>query len=275
MLARRKYRLFRIWWVYLNADVSLWSDGFSDATCLAYFSIGYSGDDIAPSDIAYARCHKPNSEKYWSFTINSASVDTTNKVIRGPWFYTTDLSANGSAFPIGNMIFEVGLNSGYAVEYDFDIPAPGQLVSGGYEVAYNEDYLGEKLPNYVPMLKRASITSYGKDGTSIAINFKLDDPLFYSGNVTFYDVAGNQVGHTGYMRTYGTGTIAPFVNNGASLHKDGTENKIVLTSAYIDFVYGKAYSDIARFRIFASDGFQYLGTSHTYDCYSAGELTAF
>lgn len=271
----KEIQITGIGWVYINADVSYWSDGFSAATCFAFFDISYAGDDIGINDISYAKFHKVGDLKSWSFPIDSTYVDVSRKKIRSYWNYTTDIASNGSAFPIGALDFEVGLSNGRVSSYTFDVPAPGQLDSFGNEVTYNEDYAGAKPANYVPMIKRASVVSYSKVGGSINVGFTTNDPLFYSGNVTFYDSSGNEVGNTNYMRAYGTGTIAAFVNGGLSLYNNGTTNNVSLTASDINFVNGKSYGDIAKFRIFASDGLQYLGTTHTYDCYSAAELRTF
>jgi hypothetical protein len=271
----KEIQITGIGWVYLNADVSFWSDGFSAATCLAFFDIRYSGDDIGIKDISYAKFHRAGDPTSWSFPIDSTHVDASRKIISSYWNYTTDIANNGSAFPIGPLDFEVGLTNGQVNSYTFDVPSPGQLGSFGKEVTYNEDYVGAKPANYAPIVKRASVVSYSKVGGSISIGFTTNDPLFYSGNVTFYDSSGNQVGNTNYMRAYGTGTIASFVNGGLSLYKDGTTNNVSLTASDINFAAGKSYGDIAKFRVFASDGLQYLGTTHTYDCYSAGELKTF
>ena len=273
--ANKQIQIVDIGWVYLNADFSYWNDGFSAATCSAYFWIYYSGDEISIADIEYARCHMPNDQGSWDFPVDSGHLDVSRKVIHSNWNYTTDIASNGSAFPIGDMVFEIGLRGGSAVSYTFSIPAPGQLASGGKTVTYTEDYADTKQSNYVAMLKRPVSISHSKSGSSIDIAFQSTDPIFFSGNVEFYDIANNRVGGTAYFRAYGTGAIASYVNGGGNLDNTGVQNNLSITSADISYETGKGYADIAKYRIFLSDGFQYLGTAHTYDCYSVGPLTTF
>jgi hypothetical protein len=148
-----------IGWVYENIDTSYWSDGFDLATCFAHFTIAYSGDSVDVSDIEYARWHQSGDQKKWNFPIDEYHVDTTNGLISSDLWYSTDIASNGSAFPIGTFVFEIGLADGYTTSYTFDVPAPGQTVSGGSSATYNEDYTGTVYPTYVPMVSgRQEIT---------------------------------------------------------------------------------------------------------------------
>jgi hypothetical protein len=262
-----------IGWVLENIDLSHWTDGFNSATCFGWFTIVYSGD-IAIDDIQYARFHKVGDPAYWSFPIDSTSVDIANRRIHSYLNYTTSIAANGSAFPIGQLEFEVGLRDGYTTSYVFDVPAPGQLTSGGKNVVYTEDYVGTPGTNYAAMIRRPNCTAQNKSAT-IGVSFNTSDALFFGGYVMFFDNADTVVGESSYFRAYGTGTVASFVNGGAGIYNNGGSNNLVIQPSDISFAPGKTFSDITKYSVRLTDGAQYLGTGHTFDCLSVGPTIAF
>jgi hypothetical protein len=262
-----------IGWVLENIDFSYWTGGFNSATCFGWFSIGYSGD-ISISDIQYAQLHKVGTASYWSFPIDSSHVDTLHRRIHSHHNYTTSIAPNGSVFPIGQMEFEIGLNNGNTASYVFDVPAPGQVASGGKNAVFTEDYQGTPGTDYAAIVRRPNCTSQNKSGT-ITISFSSNDSLVFNGYVVFYDNTNTAIGQSPYFCTYGTGTVASFVNGGATIYKDGTSNSLVLQPSDISYSPGKVYSDITKYSVRLSDGAQYLGTAHTYDCLAIGAIIAF
>ena len=270
---QKSITISRIGWVLENIDLGYWTDGFNSATCFGWFSIGYTGD-IAVGDIDYAEFHKVGDTWYWSFPIDSTTVDTNNRVIHSYLNYSDVLSSNGSVFPIGQLEFEVVLRSGSSARYVFDVPAPGQLSSAGKNYVYTEDYLGTPGFDYAAMLKRPNCLSQSKSGT-INASFSCNDSMFFGGYMEFYDSLNAVVGWSPYFRAYGSGVVASFINSGSGIWNNGSVNSATLQPSDIAFVTGKSYSDIVKYSVKLSDGAQYIGTTQTYDCLSIGPRIAF
>ncbi len=268
--ATKKIEIADIGWVLENVDTSLWTDGFNSATSFGWFDIVYTGDALTLSDIEYARVGKAGSSTSWSFPIDSTHVDLTKGHLHSNLNY--DTSANGSTFPIGSMVFEVGLSNGSKATYSRDIPAPGQTSSNSNNAVYNEDFLGSVGGDYVPMLKRPICTAQSK-GASISITFHSNDPAFFNGYVTFYDSSHNEVGVSPYFKNYNV--LSAFVNGGLQFHSDGTDNVLTLQPSSITYQQGRTYADIFEYIVVLTDGYQYLTSAHDYDCLAFGRRTAF
>lgn len=262
-----------VWWVLENIDTGYWTDGFDSATCFGWFSIEYAGD-IAISDIDYAEFHKVGDSWYWSFPIDSTTVDTNRRVIQSFLNHSNVIASNGSVFPIGQIEFELVLRNGSSSKYVLDVPAPGQLSSAGKNYVYTEDFLGTPGSDYVAMLKRPSCLSQSRSG-AINVTFSCSDSKFFSGYIELYDSLNTVVGRSPYFRVYGTGAVASFINGGTTIWNNGSVNNVTLQQSDITFASGKSYSDVAKYSVKLSDGAQYLGTNFTYDCVSIGPKIAF
>ncbi len=261
-----------IGWVYENIDPSYWSDGFSLATCFAGFSISYTGDNIAIEDIDFVRWHRTGEGLYYNFPIDEAHVDTTSNIISSDLFFSNDLTSNGSAMPIGTLTFEIGLTNSKVSNFTFDVPAPGQGISGGNTVTYTEDYQDTILSGYVPMLKRPIVDMQTNNGSTILIAFHSNDPIYYNGFVIFYNSANELVARSPFFRIWVSGEIISIFDG---IYNDGRWNSIRLMDVDLTFETGKGFDDITKYRVILTDGAQYAGTGYTYDCLAIGALTSF
>jgi hypothetical protein len=268
----KKIQIVNTGWVLENLDTSYWTDGFNSATCFGWFDIVYTGDAISMSDIQYARAHLSGSSLYWDFPIDSSHVDLSRGHISSYHNYTTALSLNGSIFPIGLMEFEVALTNGNKATYSVDVPVPGQTSSNGKGYVYTPEDTGG-LPNlYTPMLKRPICTAQSK-AASISLTFHSADPILFNGYVILYDATHVEVGVSPYFRN--SNVLSAFVNGGAQLYIDGTDNNVTLQPGDITYRTGKTYSDIREYIVVLTDGSQYPTAVHSFDCVAFGPRTSF
>jgi hypothetical protein len=266
-----------IGWMYENIDYLFWTSPSYTASCYGQFFIYYTGSEITALNLQSVEMNHIYSGRTWNFNLDPSNIDITNHCI-GVFpnrFYSSYLSSNGSVFPIGPFLFTIILTNGNECTFTFDAPAPGSLTSNSKQFIFNEDYSGTIDSNYIQTIKKATIGTRTKDASSIQINFTINDPLFYNGFIWFYDNSNTYIGKTSYFRIIGTGALSTIINGGSTLYTDGNNNVVNLQSSNITFFSGYSFSQITKFAIVLTDGAQYAGTNHTYDCRSITATTSF
>lgn len=265
-----KINITNVGWIIENIDESFWSSS-PGTTCFYDWFVRYEGDNISQSDIQSARIYPLiNSNYYWNLIPDPYFFDGTNKIIGGwaRWYWGSE----NHVAPIGNFRVEIILTNGYTTTYNVSFPAPGSTSTNGFNYVYTEN-----IPSpgavYTPMIHRATIVSYSKT-TGINIVFNVNDPLVYSGYVSFHDSDGDWVGSTTeYFRNYETGILNTDLLT--TLNIDGTNNTLDISDSEIYYDSGKTFSDIAGFILVLTDGAQYDLQPQTYDCLSRSEKIYF
>lgn len=258
----KEIRITGLGWVIENIDRGFWRKSTTEKTCFYYLSIKYEGDYITASDVEWARINIPGN-RYWLFD-PLKDLEPEDKYF-GDFGFSNSVTPHH--LPIGVFEAEIKLKNGSITRFSRDIPAPGNMYINGITHVYTEDYAGVIPSNYAVLPKRAVVKSYSKADT-ITITFSVEDNLVYSGRVVFFDSNNYGTGYTAYFRDFETGELSSMINNGNGLYTDGTDNTVTISASDITFNEGYSYSDITNFSVKLTDGYQYSGSSSTYDCVS-------
>jgi hypothetical protein len=141
---------------------------------------------------------------------------------------------------------------------------PGQDTDSGYDDLFSEDFLGTH-PADEDMLFRATGLSGTNNGTTISVDFQVNDPRVYNGYLWFYDSAGEYITWSGWFTDLeGVGW----------LNTAGGVNTLDLTASDLDLG-GYSLSDIEGFHVVLCDGAQYAPNLTYYDHRSISAYTTF
>ena len=254
-----------------NIDDSYWSDFSNKHSANIGFLIYFEESELTAEYIEKVVITAPN-DVYWNFD-NPETIK--NLFIEGTFgrFYSLYQTDNSSIIPIGDYTFEVTYSNGRTVTKDLTVPAPGSTTVGTYAYAYTEDYTGTPGSNYIPLPKKANISSAINDTTDseITVNFSIDDSKIYNGVLRFYDSAGNYITSTDYFVDWEDGTLSSILNGGYSLNTNGS-NTVIVSYSDLEFDSDESGSDISFCHIILTDGKQYdVSDINIYDCRSISE----
>jgi hypothetical protein len=259
-------------WYYENIDPSFWNAPPSNGQTAYYdFFIHYEGN-IAFSDISYARVYLPD-HSYWTINIDSTYLNTQYSYIGG---YGRWYSNQLDVLPIGALQVEVRLTNGVDSKYTAQIPAPGGTTTGTATTMYSQD-LSSPPANSAPMVLRATIGTGNTLTTStstIVIKFSVTDSKVYDGYVWFFDASNNYLGGFFRFRNPSTGAICSQLS-GSSLNINGTNNTLTLKPTDLTLNQGATFSQIAKFFLVLTDGYQYGVQSNGLAIYDGRSISAF
>jgi len=249
-----------IGWIFTNNP----SD-FNNGHLIIEITLHYSGASLHPNEISYFKM--TTSANTWTIPITSTNLlDSLSEIRQG--LYSTSFSPNASVLPIGSYGFELKLTDGFDASKTVDFPAPGSLVTNGYNFIYTEDYSGGVPSTFVKMVRRPISNSVTKTNDSITIAFTSNDTLFYNGYVWFYNSSGNYIGVSSWFRNIATKALSSTINSGLAIYSDGVTKNVVKLSQQTCTIYSpSSFNDIYSVRVVITDGIQYKDSPNiSYDC---------
>jgi hypothetical protein len=260
-------------WLLDNIDPSYWSGTPPTQHAFLNFDLGFAGDILAASDIASVKVTAPNSW-HWDESSSSLFVDLQNKRISLPYIWDGGYAPD--RLQIGTYSSVVTLVNSQTSSTTLLVPAPNSTTTGTYTTVYTEDIAAPA--DSAPLVRRATLGTHSNNGTTLIINFTVNDSKVYNGYVWLYDASNAAVGYSKTtFRDSANGNILPILNGGGAYNTNGTTNTVTLTNADITYSSGKSYSDISKFIVVLTDGAQYAapGRYSSYDCRSISAKTTF
>ena len=268
--------LLSIGWVYENLPLDWWeSPPIEDATLSVDFLLVLRPTSVSIQDISKVVVTHPAKGIGWN-------VDDPYRYEVSDGRFVVDLRLHrGDDFeiPSGTYQFEVVYSGGLTLNASKTIAPPGSTDTSGTVDIYNEEFLVANSvgTGMIQMIPRATVGTSTNNGTTISIEFTVNSPDIevYSGWVDFYSTAGNRIASSPDFVNYANGSRTNTLNGGANLNDGGTNNTLTLTSTTLEGLGSNQVSDIVKFRIFLTDGAQYVGTSSTFDAISISALQDF
>lgn len=250
-----------ITWLYINQPII--NDSSDDSTLLEF--TGFLTNDILAEDITSIIIEHEYSGYIWE--VSSQYIPEIYYDDYGVFQILFDYPSVKDLITIGDYTVKVVLKNGYTTVYTLNVPAPGERDNSDFNFAGNEDYTGNISHASLP--QRAQDLTIDKNTESVVVEFTVSQELIFSGYVVFYDNTGTFIGGSTYaIRDYENSEINSFVNDGNSFFTDGTKNTLTLIGDDLYLENGYGTGDIYEVVVILTDGFQYEGTSNTYDAMS-------
>lgn len=259
----------RVLWITENRDRDAEEPG---PTARVRFRLVFAEDNLTADDFVLIKVENSSQMLNWVFDEAEdfeGRFDPESSIFFLPYLVFLGLDG-GNALPIGTYTFTVTLRNGSSDTATLLVPAPNSSGTDGNSFVYTEDFIGADAPPavYTPLPERGIIETATLDAQadSLDVTFSVSSDVVYSGWLWAYDVEGDYVGLSEYLRDYETATLSPSLNGGTELLADGTSNQFSLSSAQFEFEEGYDFEDIAILELVLTDGEQYLGTeTNDYD----------
>jgi len=254
-----------IWWATENIDETYWTkDGGSSpgATAFRYFAVELD-EPNGPDDIVLITVTDPDGYT-WTLKDVDAGIDqyVENGEYWGGWrrYYSI---ANPHKVCLGTYSVYVKDSAGHEASGLVDFYYPGEDTDTGYDDIFSEDF-GAGHPVGEDMLLRATGLVGSNNGTTVSVQFQVDDPRVNNGYIWFYDSAAEYITRTDWFTELeGVGW----------LDTSGGVNTLDVTAGDIE-LNGYSISDIEGFHVVLVDGAQYAPDLTVYDHLSISAYAA-
>lgn len=243
-------------WTYSNVNTAYWPDTAPSEEVFLSFALRVQETNLLESD--FGRVTFSARGESWTVDSSGLDYDASNSVLT---ILPLSLEDSPYALPLTGWTVTVELANGMEDSRTFDLNPPGEREpDSNWTHVHNESY-ADPPGTYVEMVNQPSVSRHEWSGSSIKVNFEVNDTDVYNGWVEFYDSGDRYLGRSTFFVDWESGATNEALITSGPLDTQDNTNVTSIEEADVDSLGNAAFSDIAKVVVVVSDGFQYKRAS--------------